>query len=614
MPIRSLLKKMLGNNSESRNYRYFDELIYSARVNYEWRDLELAIQELTKIEIGDSHFGRYSIDICIQGWSKDFRFLKKILSSLQVNYQFTFKIERKVRNDVKKSEGISFLFSGYVIRVKLKLIDHSHIDLSKKLASAISNSLDYTSRQKILNEPHSGPHGYVDFTSCKIVNSELSQVSVVGYLIDNPRNAIYLLEAINDKKLARKILMFMHEIGIDRFFLNIGMQKQVLTKLMLICDSHSSVFNLTKFDIDFVKLNEVDEFSDSSIEFHLTNAGPGAVIFDPHSSNLTLQPTFGQLTDVAVRGNGRIINLDTLFIYDRSDDPRMSDVAGNQLIEFGSITNLSCVYTEPLHSTENIQDGIHLVSRRNDNWFHWLIETLPRVLLLPEELDAKIPLIISSKLSSTALESLSLITERKFKQVAENSDLAVSQLYLPGPVVYHPDSSELNWDKRTVVNQAVLKSLRQLVLTKHHIKPEKRYKIFFARYSPHRKLINIKQIEKILDKEYNFKIVNPDHLNFAEQVKLFSQAETVITPGGASMSNFIFLPEGAMALILVSELLHDYTMPALLASVSDARCNAVLGQHLENSNPVFSRHDLFHSDYYVDPNQLRDHLNSIMAK
>jgi hypothetical protein len=613
MPIKSLLKKSLGSNYESKNYLYFDELIYSARVNYEWRDLELAIQELTKIEIGDSHFGRYSIDICIQGWSKDFRFLKKVLSSLQVNYQFTFKIERKVRNDVKKSEGILFLFSGYVIRAKLKLIDHSHIDLSKKLASAISNSLDYTSRQKILNEPHSGPHGYVDFTSCKIINSELSQVSVVGYLIENPRNAMYLIEAINDKELAQKILMFMHEIGIDRFFLNVGMQKQVLTKLMLICDSHSSIFNLTKFDIDFVKLNEVDEFSDSSLEFHSTNAGPGAVVFEPHSSTLTLQSTFGQLTNVAIRGNGRIINLDTLFIYDRSDDPRMSDVAGNQLIEFGSITNLNCVYTQPLHSTENIQDGIHLVSRRNDNWFHWLIETLPRVLLLPEELDAKIPLIISSKLSSTALESLSLITERKFKQVAENSDLAVSQLYLPGPVVYHPDSSEMNWDKRTVVNQAVLKSLRQLVLSKLQIEPVKRHNIFFGRYSPYRKLINIKQIEKILTNDYDFQIINPDDLNFQKQVKLFSQAKTVIIPGGAAMANFIFLPENAKALVLVSELLRGYEMPAALASVANARCSAVLGSHLGSSSQVFSRHDLFHSDYSVDPDVLREQLNFILS-
>jgi capsular polysaccharide biosynthesis protein len=614
MQIKSLLKKLFGNNSESGNYQYFDELIYSARVNYQWRDLELAIQEIAKIEIGDSHLGRYSIDICIHGWSKDFRFLKNVLSSLQVNYQFTFKIERKVRKDVKKSEGILFLFSGYVIKVKVKLTDHSYIDLSKKLTSAISISLDYKSRQKIRNEPHSGPHGYVDFTSLQIVNSELSQVSVVGYLIENPRNAMYLLEAINDKKLTQKILAFIHEIGIDSFFLDIGIQKQVLTKLMLICNSDSPISELTKYDIHFVKLDEVNVFSDSSLEFHLTNAGPGAVIFDPHSSNLTLQPTFGQLTDVAVRGNGRILNLKSLFIHDRSDDPRLSDVAGNQLIEFGSITNLNCAYAEPLLIGESIQEGIHLISRANENWFHWLIETLPRVLLLPEELNAKIPLIISSKLSSTALESLSLITEKKFIQVKANSNLAVSRLYLPGPVVYHPDSSEMNWDKRTVVNQAVLKSLRQLVLTKLHTEPEKRYKIFFSRHSPHRKLINIKQIEKIMFKEYNFKIVNPDHLNFAEQVKLFSQAETVITPGGASMSNFIFLPEGAMAVVLVSELLNDYTMPAVLASVSNARCNAVLGKHLKNSNPVLSRHDLFHSDYYVDPNQLRDQLNYIMEK
>ena len=594
-------------------YRHIDKLIASARVDYEWRALELAINEIEKLDVGDSYSGRYGVQLNIKGWSRNFHSLKNTLKSLQTDYSFTFKINRVIRKDVKKSEGIKFLFNGFELRVDLSLLDNSYIDKSKKLADDLSISLGQTYPRKILKKSVSKPIGFVDSINFQMANLNSAELSVVGYLIENPRNAIYLLEAINNKNLSQRIFEFIDEIGFDFFFQSIGIKHQILAKLMLICNFNYSIQNLKKLNIEFVKLNEANNLESSFLEMNSKRINRRIASFQAQEYFSDLRASFGQLNNVSVQSNGRILNSKTLFIYDRSDDPRLTDVAGNQFIEFGSISDLNHAYTVLSHVTRHIEEGIHLISRRNDNWFHWLIETLPRLLLLPEDINKEVPLIISSSISSTAMESLKLLTERELFEVGENEVLEVNKLYLPGPAVYHPDSSEMNWDKRTGVNQAVLKSLRQLILSKLQIEPVKRHNIFFGRYSPYRKLINIKQIEKILTNDYDFQSINPDQLNFQEQVKLFSQTRTVIIPGGAAMANFIFLPENAKTLVLVSDLLRGYEMPAALASVANARCSVVLGPHLGSSPQVFSRHDLFHSDYFIDPDVLRDHLNFIIS-
>jgi hypothetical protein len=69
---------------------------------------------------------------------------------------------------------------------------------------------------------------------------------------------------------------------------------------------------------------------------------------------------------------------------------------------------------------------------------------------------------------------------------------------------------------------------------------------FFNPAAPQRRLANEADLARIAVEQFDFRIVRPETLSFAEQVGLFAQATAILGQAGSGMHNALFAPRGAI--------------------------------------------------------------------
>ena len=88
--------------------------------------------------------------------------------------------------------------------------------------------------------------------------------------------------------------------------------------------------------------------------------------------------------------------------------------------------------------------------------------------------------------------------------------------------------------------------------------PKFQSKIYIRREDTnYRKILNESDlIDKLRKKE--FEIINPQHFDILEQMKIFSNAELIISPHGSNMANLIFCKKGTKIIEISPELNNPY--------------------------------------------------------
>ena len=118
-----------------------------------------------------------------------------------------------------------------------------------------------------------------------------------------------------------------------------------------------------------------------------------------------------------------------------------------------------------------------------------------------------------------------------------------SQLYYASPVSSHPVAK----------NPLALDYLTELVARRIPVRPgdeSRDRRLFVPRKSMvGRNLVNQAELIELLAK-HKFRIVHPEDLSFAEQVRTFRAATSVVGQMGAGMTNTLFAPESATLLYL----------------------------------------------------------------
>ena len=89
--------------------------------------------------------------------------------------------------------------------------------------------------------------------------------------------------------------------------------------------------------------------------------------------------------------------------------------------------------------------------------------------------------------------------------------------------------------------------------------PEFKSKIYIRREDAnYRKILNEADLISKLRKQ-DFEIINPQHFEILEQMKIFSNAEVIISsPHGSNMSNIIFCKKGTKIIEISPELNNSY--------------------------------------------------------
>ena len=192
-----------------------------------------------------------------------------------------------------------------------------------------------------------------------------------------------------------------------------------------------------------------------------------------------------------------------------------------------------------------IKDCIVLGSSPSDNYFTNLIHFLPRIFFIN---DKKINFAIHRNLSNRFRKLIQTICTLR--------GLEISFTYL--------DDGFYNFNNSSIpqffnINKSIkiLKFFLEKVLTNVKV-PQFKPKIYIRRVDAnYRKILNEADLISKL-RRYDFEIINPQHFEILEQMKIFSNAEVIVAPHGSNMSNIIFCRKGAKIIEVSPELNNLY--------------------------------------------------------
>ncbi|MBT8565427.1 glycosyltransferase family 61 protein [Polynucleobacter paneuropaeus] len=239
----------------------------------------------------------------------------------------------------------------------------------------------------------------------------------------------------------------------------------------------------------------------------------------------------------------------------------------------------------------------------SDNYYHWLVECIPRFILMKNwaDLNHKKPIyLLPKKLKKWQTEMLAFINITQDDCLVNKFESGVhcEELFTVDLPSYdmqsHPKTLEI-----------LKKSLPVEWFTPppNNLRPKKL--LLMRKRSPLQRLGNAGQVAAIL-KRFGYENVFPESLTFKEQIELFSSATHVVAVGGAAITNCMFMPINSRALVLgpVDQIQPGTFSPLLEAAgvkVTYLACDSIPTVNRHYIGTVFN--------YEIDVKDLIDCLN-----
>jgi len=258
-----------------------------------------------------------------------------------------------------------------------------------------------------------------------------------------------------------------------------------------------------------------------------------------------------------------------------------------------------------------IERGFFLSGYGYWNYYHWLIELLPKMrywLALPPELRAWPVLVGESVLSAPSyLEALSLFCPDPDVFVMRD-DIA----YRVGSVLHinAPNTSPFNLRPHTrlkvsdfLLRPDTIHDLRVRAGLSDHTQPGGR-RLFLARSGP-RRSYNQDEVMELFG-EAGFEPIFLERMSLHEQIAAVSGAELLAGPSGAAWTNLVFCAPGARALCWMDEYSRDFAAFSTLAHVVGVDLRYLLYPSAARSTA-----DVYSAGYRLDLNRLREELGAL---
>lgn len=271
-----------------------------------------------------------------------------------------------------------------------------------------------------------------------------------------------------------------------------------------------------------------------------------------------------------------------------------------------------------LRAASWIECGIDVMHEYSNNYFHFIAETIPRIILVNEaNLPPLVPFLFEDNLHRNIRDIISRIIgkSRPIIWLKPGMLFTVRDLYVPSDLTSVIDA----YDGGPIARQSALDICRIRVginKCKENVEFRKappRRKLFASRNGGMRKLLNQDMLEQHFS-TLGFEILRTDNLSLEEQIRAFQEAEIIIGPTGAQMSNIIWCEPDTSVIVLASDHpSHQLYLWELLGKVSSVNVKIVVGPRAYTKDGKYSVHD----DYTVAPDEVMACINtpsSITAK
>lgn len=252
----------------------------------------------------------------------------------------------------------------------------------------------------------------------------------------------------------------------------------------------------------------------------------------------------------------------------------------------------------PVLFRQNVQElhNIHgmavvLTFCGSGNYFHWLYDVLPRLLMIKALNLPHHCLIMNPHLHSGFVEEtlrLFGIPECSVIRTDNHLYLQADQLLVPSIIM---NSHYPPWTTHALREQ--LLPLRDTDISA----PERVY--ISRRNASYRRIVNENEIIQCL-KAYGFVPVCPEEWSIAQQIHLFASAKVIVGPHGAGLTNLAFCSKGTQ----VIEIFHiQHVIPTywMISNHNKLDYYMLYGQEQAALSGCFAGLE----DYYVEPDRLK---------
>ena len=244
--------------------------------------------------------------------------------------------------------------------------------------------------------------------------------------------------------------------------------------------------------------------------------------------------------------------------------------------------------------------GLHVMHEYEDNYFHFIAETIPRMILAEEAgVPADIPFLWTNGLHPNIerLFELANVSGRPTIALEKGALYRIERMYYPSDLTSVVDAYEGGYMARQTgldvgrIRQGVDRLRRAFPADS-----TRKRKIFASRSGGYRKLLNQESIEARVS-DIGFEILRTNELDAESQIRIFQEAEIIVGPTGAQMTNMVWCRPGVRVIVLASDHpSHQLYFWQLLGRVSGAEVTILQGPRAYSRNDIYSVHD----DYHVD--------------
>ena len=268
-------------------------------------------------------------------------------------------------------------------------------------------------------------------------------------------------------------------------------------------------------------------------------------------------------------------------------------------------------FESPPHDPIMIPAGIHLTGEHEANYFHWIVEVLPRLFLCEKMLtDKQVPILVSDGLHENLYALLNIIRspERPVLTMKTDRYYSVASLIYPSDLTRILDTYDrAPGNDTTYLPVALLRAMKTEIKSVINVRLSRFGKrIYVKRNSSYRKLLNEPEIEELLS-GLGFVTVDTGELSIEEQLGVFADCELIVGPSGAAMANMLWCrPETRIVILHSDHPFKKYPYWDALARACELRIAYLAGPRAHTITDMFQAHD----DFTINPGELRQMLSA----
>lgn len=264
-----------------------------------------------------------------------------------------------------------------------------------------------------------------------------------------------------------------------------------------------------------------------------------------------------------------------------------------------------------LGQTENLSAGVFLGGNGSFNYYHWLIEILPKLEFVK---DCSLPLLVSEDVARipTFREALNLVAgSRSVIHLKKDRIYRVALLiHVNSPTVcpFNLRAGEEMQIQDFCTRSSSIKFLRgHLDTLPHGVRSTPSTRIFFSRRSD-RRSYNQEEIFALFER-YGFQKVHMEDLTLSEQRDAMANAEMIVGPTGAAWTNLIFAAPGTRCLCWMAEESHAFSAFSNLANVVGVDL-----RYVTYASGATSTGQLYYMAYHLDANKMRAEIERLVVR